>query len=54
MYTEEINKAALSVDYNKIIQTFDNVTTLPQETPAVFLNSVWKWNVKCAKSKRDI
>ena len=32
MFTEEINKVALS---NKRIQTFDKVTTFPQETPAV-------------------
>ena len=35
MYTEEINKVALSSDYNKRIQTFDNVTTFPQEILAV-------------------
>ena len=35
MYTEEINKVALSSDYNKRIQTFDNVTTFPQEMLAV-------------------
>ena len=35
MYTEEINKVALSSNDNKRIQTFDKVTTFPQETPAV-------------------
>ena len=35
MYTEEINKVALSSNDNKRIQTFDMVTTFPQETPAV-------------------
>ena len=34
-YTEEINKVALSSNDNKRIQTFDKVTTFPQETPAV-------------------
>ena len=33
--TEEINKVALSSNDNKRIQTFDMVTTFPQETPAV-------------------
>ena len=32
VFTEEINKVALS---NKRIQTFDKVTTFPQETPVV-------------------
>ena len=31
MNTEEINKVALSSNDNKIIQTFDNVTTFPQK-----------------------
>ena len=35
MYTEEINKVALSSNDNKRIQTFDQVTIFPQETPAV-------------------
>ena len=35
MNAEEINKVALSSNDNKIMQTFDNVTTFPQETPAV-------------------
>ena len=35
MYTEEINKVALSSNDNKIIQTFDKVTIFPQETTAV-------------------
>ena len=35
MYTEEINKVALSSDDNKRIQTFDKVTTFPQETPVI-------------------
>ena len=34
MYTEEINKVALSSNDNKRIQTFDKVTTFPKETPA--------------------
>ena len=33
-YTEEINKVALSSNDNKRIQTFDKVTTFPQEAPA--------------------
>ena len=35
VYTEEINKVALSSNDNKRIQTFDKVTTFPQEAPAV-------------------
>ena len=35
MYTEKINKVALSSNDNKRIQTFDRATTFPQETPAV-------------------
>ena len=35
MYTEEINKVAISSNDNKRIQTFDKVATFPQETPAV-------------------
>ena len=35
MYTEEINKVELSSHDNKKIQTFDKVTTFPQETLAV-------------------
>ena len=35
MYTEGINKVALSSNNNKIIQTFDKVTTFPQETTTV-------------------
>ena len=35
MNAEEINKVALSSNDNKIMQTFDNVTTFPQETPAL-------------------
>ena len=34
-YKEEINKIALSSNNNNRIQTFDKVTTFPQETPAV-------------------
>ena len=35
MYTEEINKVALSSNDNKRIQTFDKARTFPQETPTV-------------------
>ena len=35
MFTEEINKVALSINDNKRIQTFDKATTFPQETPTV-------------------
>ena len=35
MYTEEVNKVALSSDDDKRLQTFDRITTFPQETPAV-------------------
>ena len=34
MYTEEINKVALSSNDNKRVQRFDKVTTFPQETLA--------------------
>ena len=51
MNTEEINKVALSSNDNKIIQTFDNVTTFPQKH---LLVSMWKLNAKCTQSKRDI
>ena len=35
MYTEEVNKIALSSDGDKRLQTFNRVTTHPYETPAV-------------------
>ena len=35
VFTEEINKVALSSNDNKRIQTFDKATTFPQETPTV-------------------
>ena len=35
VYIEEINKAALSSNDDKKLQTFDRATTFPQETPAV-------------------
>ena len=35
MYTEEINKVALSSNDNKRLQTFDRVAKFPQETLAV-------------------
>ena len=35
VFTEEINKIALSINDNKRIQTFDKATTFPQETPTV-------------------
>ena len=35
IYTEEISNAALSSNDNKKIQTFDKVTTFPQEAPAI-------------------
>ena len=35
MYTEEIDKAALSSNDNKRVQTFDKATTFPQEKLAV-------------------
>ena len=34
VYTEEVNKIALSSDDNKILQTFDRVTTYPHGTNA--------------------
>ena len=35
MYTEEVNKIALSSDDDKRLQTFNRVTTYPYGTPAV-------------------
>ena len=35
VFTEEINKVALSSNDNKRIQTFDEATTFPQETPTI-------------------
>ena len=35
VYTEEINKVPLSSNDDNRLQTFDRVTTYPQETPAV-------------------
>ena len=35
VFTEEINKVALSTNDNKRIQTFDKATTFPQETPTI-------------------
>ena len=35
VFTEEINKVALSINDNKRIQTFDKATTFPQETTTV-------------------
>ena len=34
LYTEEVNKIALSSNDNKRLQTFDRVTTYPYETNA--------------------
>ena len=39
VYTEEVNKIALSSNDGKRIQTFDRVTNYPYGT------SVFKWNV---------
>ena len=49
MYTEEINKVALSTNDNKRIQTFDMVTIFPQETPAVKVCENEMLNVRKAK-----
>ena len=35
VYTEEVNKIALSSNHDKRLQTLDRVTKFPQETPAV-------------------
>ena len=35
VYTEEVNKIALSSDDDKRLQTFNRVTTYPYRTPAV-------------------
>ena len=39
MYTEEVNKIALSSDDDKRSQTFDKIETYPYGTPAV---KVWR------------
>ena len=35
VYTEEVNKIALSSDDDKKLQTFDKIETYPYDTPAV-------------------
>ena len=40
MYTEEVNKIALSSNDNKRLQTFDRVTTYPYEMKC--FQSMWK------------
>ena len=54
MYTEEINKVALSSNDNKRIQTFDKVTTFPQETPAVKVCENEMLSVRIAKETLKI
>ena len=49
MYTEEVNKIALSSDDDKRLQTFNRVTTYPYGTPAVkvFENEMMVVRVFC-------
>ena len=54
MYTEEINKVALSSNDNKRLKTFDRVTTFPQETPAVKVCENEMLNVCTAKETLKI
>ena len=49
MYTEEVNKIALSSDDAKRLQTFNRVTTCPYRTPAVKcvkVKCLW-WEIFC-------
>ena len=57
VYTEEVNKVALSSDDNKRQQTFDGDITFPYGANGAFIwsiYSVWKWNVKSMRSKREV
>ena len=53
VYTEEVNKIALSSNDDKRLQTFGRITTHPYGTNAfkvceseMFLKKMWKWNVR--------
>ena len=41
VYTEEVNRIALSSDDDKWLQTFNRATTYPYGTTAVNINSFW-------------
>ena len=51
MYTEEISNVALSSNDNKKIQTFDKVTTFPQEAPAIKVCENEMLSVRKAKER---
>ena len=54
VHTEEINKAALSSNDNKRLQTFERVTRFPQETPAVKVCENEMLSVRIAKETLKI
>ena len=54
MYTEEVNKTALSSGDNKRFQTFDRITTFPQKTNAFRLCKNEMLNVRKAKETLKI
>ena len=54
MYTEEVNKTALSSGDNKRFQTFDRITTFPQKTNAFKLCKNEMLNVRKAKETLKI
>ena len=54
MHTEEINKAALSSNDDKRLQTFERVTRFPQETPAVKVCENEMLSVRIAKETLKI
>ena len=54
MYTEEVNKAALSSGDNKRFQTFDRITTFPNKTNAFNLCKNEMLNVRKAKETLKI
>ena len=49
MYTEEVNKVALSSDDDKRLQTFNRITTFPYGTPAVKVYESEMLNVRKVK-----
>ena len=51
MYTEEINKIALSSNYDKRLQTFDKITTYQYETNAKIVCESETLRVLEAKAK---
>ena len=54
VYTEEVNKTALSSDHDKRLQTFDRITTFLHEANAYKLSENEMLNVRKAKEKLKI